>query len=208
MELKELQKLWEENGVFQSKTRTYYELDILPKLCRKAQELIWDCAWEYKNYYLQVINLDEELLDMTPIEQVFFIANDIFIYKMMSNVKTYIKLNSQETISVFGKNYRPDFIVKEMMVDDVDFELKKQVIIECDGYNYHSSKQQRNNDIERENNLKMAGYSIIRFTGTQIHNNPYLCVMQALKFVYDENKDCIEEYIKQENEEIKKVLGE
>ena len=54
----------------------------------------------------------------------------------------------------------------------------------------------------------MAGYSIIRFTGTQIHNNPYLCVMQALKFVYDENKDCIEEYIKQENEEIRKVLGE
>ena len=57
MELKELQKLWEENGVFQSKTRTYYELDILPKLCRKAQELIWDCAWEYKNYYLQNIKL-------------------------------------------------------------------------------------------------------------------------------------------------------
>lgn len=207
MELKELQELWKENGVYQTKTRTYYELDILPKLCRKAQELIWDCASDCKSY-LEVINLDGALLDMTPIEQVLFIANDIFIYKMMSNIKTYLNLTSQETITVLGKNYRPDFIVKEMMVNGVDFELKKQVIIECDGYNYHSSKQQRNNDTERENNLKLAGYSIIRFTGTQIHNNPYLCVMQALKFVYDENKDCIEEYIKQENEEIKKVLGE
>lgn len=81
MELKELQELWKDNGISQITTRTYYELDILPKLCRKAQELIWDCACEYKNYYLQVINLDDELLDMTPIEQVFFVANDIFIYK-------------------------------------------------------------------------------------------------------------------------------
>lgn len=207
MELRELQELWKENGVYQTKTRTYYELDILPKLCRKAQELIWDCACDCKSY-LEVINLDGALLDMTPIEQVFFIANDIFIYRMMSHIATYLNLTSQETITVFGKNYRPDFIVKEMVVNGVDFELKKQVIIECDGYNYHSSKQQRNNDTERENNLKMAGYSIIRFTGTQIHNNPYLCVMQALKFVYDENKDCIEEYIKEENQEIKKVLGD
>ena len=207
MELRELQELWADKCIFQ-REKTYYQLDVLPKLCRKTQELIWDCASQYNSNYLQSINLDDKLLYMTPIEQSLFIANDIFNYKMEYNIKTLLVLTSQETINVFGKNYRPDFIVKEIILNGSEFELKKQIIIECDGYNYHSSKQQRNNDIERENNLKMIGYSIIRFTGTQIYKNPFLCVMQALKFVYDENKDCIEEYLIQENEEIKKVLGD
>lgn len=40
----------------------------------------------------------------------------------------------------------------------------------------------------------MEGYSFIRFTGTQIYKDPYLCVMQTIKLIFDENKEQLSDY--------------
>lgn len=50
---------------------------------------------------------------------------------------------------------------------------------------YHSNKEQMNYDYEREQDLQLAGYKIMRFTGSQIFNNPCECVMKVYKYVLD-----------------------
>lgn len=69
-------------------------------------------------------------------------------------------------------NYRVDFLIK-----------KFNLIIELDGHEYHKSKLQRTNDAQRERNLKLAGYEVIRFTGTEIHNDIEDCINYVLKYI-------------------------
>jgi hypothetical protein len=59
-----------------------------------------------------------------------------------------------------------------------DFRIGK-VIVECDGHAYHSSKDQRGRDAERDIYLQRQGYRVARFTGTQIAHNAAACVAQV-----------------------------
>lgn len=61
--------------------------------------------------------------------------------------------------------YRVDFILKDA-----------RLIIELDGHQYHSSKEQLKKDAIRERYLTRAGYSVIRFTGSEIYQNVKSCV--------------------------------
>ena len=56
-------------------------------------------------------------------------------------------------------------------------------MIECDGFEYHSSKQQVNYDYERENDLKLNNYNVMRFTGSQIINEPFKCVKTVYEYL-------------------------
>lgn len=192
MELKDLQAEWEEKSEVLSENGIYSFLDIFPKLCRKAQEMIYDAmsilhiktypfTWEC-----------EELITMTPIEQIYFIA--FIIYYEIIKSKFMVFLDSQVEIISNEKKYRVDFLIKDFFGKSKLSKLKKPIIIECDGYDFHSTKNQRNSDTERENDLKMLGYPIIRFTGSQIYKDPYLCVMQTIKFLYDENEEQLSKY--------------
>lgn len=62
----------------------------------------------------------------------------------------------------------------------VDFILKDaRLIIELDGHDYHSTKEQLENDAIRQRYLSRAGYTVIRFTGREINNNPSSCVSEV-----------------------------
>lgn len=58
-----------------------------------------------------------------------------------------------------------------------------QYVIELDGQDYHSSPAQRAADYERERVLQTAGYTVIRFTGSEIYRDAQQCVMDALRIV-------------------------
>jgi very-short-patch-repair endonuclease len=61
--------------------------------------------------------------------------------------------------------YRVDFLVTRNPSD-------RPLIIECDGAQWHSSKEQQKRDYERERIISAKGYDIIRFSGSQIHRRP------------------------------------
>lgn len=48
-----------------------------------------------------------------------------------------------------------------------------------------------NYDYERETALKLAGYDVLRFTGSQVFNTPFACVEKTYK--YAENLKTIKE---------------
>ena len=168
---------------------TNENLQIFKKLCDKAQELIFDELETSDGFtYIAACGLEIELARMTPIEQILFIANKIYI-KHTSIIDLVII--PQKKISVENKNYFADFVIEEFTVLNSNtsvskYTLPKPLIIEVDGYDYHKTKQQISNDYNREIDLKTQGYDIIRFTGTQVYNNPKSCIEQIYKYIETE----------------------
>lgn len=70
--------------------------------------------------------------------------------------------------------YRVDFILKDA-----------RLIIELDGHDYHSSKEQLQKDAIRQRYLKRSWYSVIRFTGSEIYQNVKSCV-EEVRTIYKE----------------------
>ena len=165
------------------------ELEKFRKLCDKAQEILFDalCNEEQGKFaYLAVQGLPDKIVDMTPIEQIFCVANDV-------NFENELISEPQAKIVVNDKIYITDFVIYGVYKYHNgtiigNFEMNKPIIIELDGYEYHSDKQQVNYDYERETNLKLAGYDVLRFTGSQIYNNVWECLKKIYQFAM-QNKE-------------------
>lgn len=116
----------------------------------------------------------------SPIEQIFITAFELYL---IFNQKEDIFLFSQKEIQVNDRKYIVDFYFEEDEYVN-KFNTNKKIIIECDGYEFHQkTKEQVQKDNEREYNLKMAGYEILRFSGTQIYNNPFKCAEDTYNYI-------------------------
>lgn len=116
----------------------------------------------------------------SPIEQIFITAFDFY---MSINNKEQVFLFSQAPIFLESKKYIADFLFEEDEFVN-KFNTKKKIIIECDGHEFHQkTKQQVKHDNEREYDLKMAGYEVIRFSGSQIYNNPLRCAEDTYNYI-------------------------
>ena len=101
---------------------------------------------------------------MNEIEKIFY---DAFIDEL--NCRPGITIESQFQIS----KYRVDFLVNN------------EFIIEIDGHEYHKTTDQREADYYRERQLQHMGYTVIRFTGTEVYHSPYNCAMEAAMLITD-----------------------
>lgn len=76
--------------------------------------------------------------------------------------------------------YRVDFSIPVLYKN----ESEHHFIIECDGHDFHEkTKQQAQRDRQRERNLIAAGYTVIRFTGSEIYNSPYKCAKEIIQII-------------------------
>ena len=158
------------------------------QLCDKAKELLFVYNNRYGNRYgnsyclLDIYDLSEyDLVNMSPIEQILYITFCICDFYITNRLMSPI-IKPQSHIEINGSTYIADFCIYEIDTSPEIFKpLKKPIIIECDGYDYHSNKQQVEYDYKRENDLKANGFDVIRFTGSQIYKDPFGCV----EYVYD-----------------------
>lgn len=66
----------------------------------------------------------------------------------------------------------------------IDFALPAwQIGIEIDGYEFHSDRRTFALDRERERDLDMAGWRLIRFAAAEVFRNPFECVTDAARLV-------------------------
>lgn len=173
--------------------KTNYDLENFLKLCRKAQELIFDCLQEEKtSHFFVVCGLEDYLTKLSPIEQIFAVGNYV---NCITKKNFYIEIEPQKEIIIAdtSKRYKADFYVDYYIGSDnnggiKEYCLDKPIIVELDGKEYHSSKAQMNYDYERENDLKLAGYDIVRFTGSQIYNDVYSCLDKVCELIKKANK--------------------
>lgn len=70
-----------------------------------------------------------------------------------------------------GRAYRIDIVISRG---------ESRVGIECDGAQFHSAPDQVARDLERQERLRVAGWTLIRFTGSAIHRDPRECAERAL----------------------------
>lgn len=71
------------------------------------------------------------------------------------------------TLMILGHTVRPDLVF-----DDV------KLVIEIDGFAYHGDRDAFERDRQRQNILTAAGWTVLRFTWRQIHDNPGAVVAQ------------------------------
>lgn len=68
----------------------------------------------------------------------------------------------------------------------VDLALRKPdgflIFIECDGREFHSSPEQVERDMVREQAMVERGYPVVRFTGAEINYSPVACADQLRRF--------------------------
>jgi very-short-patch-repair endonuclease len=75
----------------------------------------------------------------------------------------------------------PQFIVGKYRID---FAIPdKRIAIELDGHDYHKTKEQRTNDAQRERYLQENGWTVIRFTGSEVYKDASGCVDQVLRIL-------------------------
>lgn len=72
--------------------------------------------------------------------------------------------------------YRLDFAY--IVTPHKEREGPIRIAIECDGQEHHSSREQRERDSARQNDLLGYGFTTLRYTGSQIHADPEAVVQE------------------------------
>jgi len=115
-------------------------------------------AWEAFSKQYNLYPIPESI--KSPIEKQFFLQAR----------RMGIDLEPQHEVNVAGKTYRIDFVYPG-----------KPIAIELDGHDYHKTKEQRTADAQRERALQSMGWTVIRFTGTEIYHNTQKCVLETIR---------------------------
>lgn len=89
------------------------------------------------------------------------------------------------SIRIEGKAIRPDMLFWIPMKPHI------KVVVECDGFDYHSDKEKFTSDRQRDRALQAKGYQILRYSGAEIHNNPAGITADLAQFLWQllEEKD-------------------
>jgi very-short-patch-repair endonuclease len=85
-------------------------------------------------------------------------------------------------IKIDGKQIRPD------MYFWIPSKPHVNVIVECDGFNFHSDKERFKTDRQRDRALKALGYDVWRFSGSEIYNDPINAPFELAKYLWDRAK--------------------
>lgn len=72
--------------------------------------------------------------------------------------------------------YRADFAFEDI-----------KLVIECDGKEWHSTEEQEKYDKERDKYMKNLGWKVMRFSGTEIHNEPWNICKKVYEVYYPRN---------------------
>jgi len=71
----------------------------------------------------------------------------------------------------------------------LDFALPfRKIAIEIDGHDYHTTKEQRRKDYQRERALQKLGWHIVRFTGSEVYNDADDCVKELISIIQEHER--------------------
>jgi len=67
-------------------------------------------------------------------------------------------------------------------IDIAVYYKRKRIAIECDGKAFHSSHAQRTHDETKNRVLKKEGWTVFRFTGSEINKDVQKCIQMINKY--------------------------
>jgi very-short-patch-repair endonuclease len=79
-------------------------------------------------------------------------------------------------------NYRVDFLLGVVRAEKGERRGEHWIAVECDGHDYHErTKEQARRDKSRDRSLMALGIKTMRFTGSEIWEDPTACALEALR---------------------------
>ena len=154
----------------------------IEKIIAGCQAKVSDQLWELSD--------DFEIGD-SPIEKILFIAlygcvkhsmtefSDVLLVLPKSSSsrpreRDCLYVTPQSPV----QNYRLDFLVEVF-----DGLAWTRLAVECDGHNFHEkTKKQAARDKARDRVIGMEGYTLFRFTGSEIYADPIKCAEQIIEW--------------------------
>ncbi len=95
---------------------------------------------------------------------------------ILEELEDILFIDSQKEI-LNGK-YRVDFLLASY------YKKRQPLIIECDGHDFHEkTKEQSKRDKQRDRDCLLAGYNVMRFTGSEIYNNTEKCIQEIKEYL-------------------------
>lgn len=101
----------------------------------------------------------------------------------LNKINSYIECNLyMKFISTTTKyELEPQYKIGDYKVD---FWVKgTSIVVECDGYDYHKTKEQISYDCKRHRYLTKEGYDVVRFSGTEINTDCEHCVKELIDII-------------------------
>lgn len=87
-------------------------------------------------------------------------------------------------VRVEDRTVRPD------MLFWVPSEESIRIIVECDGFQHHSEKVVFIHDRKRDRALKAKGYEVLRYSGTEIYNDPVAASVDLADYLCSIKRAC------------------
>jgi len=85
---------------------------------------------------------------------------------------------SMKDIKIAGKTIRPD------MFFWIPSNKNLKILVECDGFQFHSDRNSFSRDRQRDRELQSKGYKVLRFSGQEIYNNPARIGYDLLDYLF------------------------
>ncbi len=123
------------------------------------------------------------LVDMeecqSPIEQLMLLALNYHLDRMLPYFTTDYFITPQEKLEMDGKTYRVDFFIVVRYKGEFN-----GFVVECDGHDFHEkTKEQARKDKKRDRDIQLLGHPVIRFTGSEIHEDPIACAREVMELI-------------------------
>lgn len=150
-------------------------LKAFESLNERTKEVVFHmCQWKPHTFsYLSDFLTYEERKFDSPVEELFAVV----FYIIEHDMDCGYWLDSQSIIDANNHKYRADFEVLE-------YGGETKILIEIDGHNFHEkTKEQVAKDKDREYDLKFEGYDVIRYSGSQVYNDPIEYVLKTIMYL-------------------------
>lgn len=147
----------------------------------KDWESFKDEMIEFKIYEINKMFQDLENEFESPIERMAYASIFLVFYRSIYRGKMI--LESQKQIGP----YKADIYLERHHDDN---QIHK-FVIECDGHEFHEkTKKQAAHDKKRDRYMLIEGFKVLRYTGSEIVNNPHIIAEDIFKVLgYKTTKD-------------------
>ncbi len=125
-------------------------------------------------------------LSQSPIEEIMEFALKLISYENENLCVPLLIFENQKKIELEDSFYIADFYFDTSLLTMTCLKPKKQLklIIECDGHEFHEkTKEQVEHDNLRDYKLRIAGYDVLHFSGSQINKDPLKCAEDIWNYI-------------------------
>ena len=146
-------------------------------------------AAHIEDYLLTTITNLEEC--ESPIEKLLAIEFNRFVHdSLLDKIVDVCYWHPQREVVVFEgapreRKYRVDFMFELTRFPEPGKEgFEYLFAVECDGHEFHEkTKEQAARDRQKDRDLMQHGITVIRFTGSEIYEDPFGCAREAFRIM-------------------------